>query len=331
MSKVGELRFVPARSRDVLNEIVAADRKKVGAEILDGQRGRRHLDHHAKRRQLRFPALATQFLDGLLEKRTAAIQFLRHRDHGDHHLEVSGHGSAGQRLQLQPKYVKVPQRQPHATHAKKWIDVSGLRQAGDRLVTSSVERADRHWLAGGPFNHAPVDLVLLFLGRKLFAPLKQKLGPHQADAVDVGGIEVFELGEAGDIDHDPDKFTAGCKRRPIECSNGLSSLRLLGTTLMIDGSRIRISIDDEKPCVRIDPDTDTRAVYHQRRAEQSEARQAVAAFNGPALTASGELVRVMINVTGLAELEDLDPAHVDGIGLMRTEFLFQAREKLPTE
>src|SRR5258705_13709804 len=39
----------------------------------------------------------------------------------------------------------------------------------------------------------------------------------------------------------------------------------------------------------------------------------------------------MINVTGLAELGDIDPAHVDGIGLMRTEFLFQGREKLPTE
>src|SRR5258707_500677 len=90
-------------------------------------------------------------------------------------------------------------------------------------------------------------------------------------------------------------------------------------------------LDGEAGLLIIDPDTDTRAVYRQRRAEQSEARQAVAAFNGPALTASGELVRVMINVTGLAELEDLDPAHVDGIGLMRTEFLFQGRENLPTE
>src|SRR3982075_1090204 len=90
-------------------------------------------------------------------------------------------------------------------------------------------------------------------------------------------------------------------------------------------------LDGEAGLLIIDPDTDTRAVYRQRRAEQSEARRAVAAFNGAALTASGELVRVMINVTGLAELEDLDPAHVDGIGLMRTEFLFQGREELPTE
>jgi phosphotransferase system enzyme I (PtsI) len=39
----------------------------------------------------------------------------------------------------------------------------------------------------------------------------------------------------------------------------------------------------------------------------------------------------MINVTGLAELSGLNPAEVDGIGLMRTEFLFQGREMLPTE
>ena len=81
----------------------------------------------------------------------------------------------------------------------------------------------------------------------------------------------------------------------------------------------------------VDPDANMRASFDQRRAEQSTARQAAASFSGPALTATGELVRVMINVTGLAELEGLDPAHVDGIGLMRTEFLFQGREKLPSE
>ena len=90
-------------------------------------------------------------------------------------------------------------------------------------------------------------------------------------------------------------------------------------------------LDGDAGLLVVDPDTDTRAVYGQRRAEQSKARQAAASFSGPALTATGELVRVMINVTSLAELRDLDPARVDGIGLMRTEFLFQGHEKLPTE
>jgi len=90
-------------------------------------------------------------------------------------------------------------------------------------------------------------------------------------------------------------------------------------------------LDGEAGLLIVDPDSDTRAVYCQRRDEQSKLRQAAASFRGPALTATGEPVQVMINVTGLAELEALDPANVDGIGLMRTEFLFQGREQLPTE
>src|SRR5712671_2824709 len=90
-------------------------------------------------------------------------------------------------------------------------------------------------------------------------------------------------------------------------------------------------LDADAGLLIVDPDANMRASFDQRRAEQSKARQAAASFSGPALTTTGELVRVMINVTGLAELEGLDPAHVDGIGLMRTEFLFQGRERRPTE
>jgi phosphotransferase system enzyme I (PtsI) len=90
-------------------------------------------------------------------------------------------------------------------------------------------------------------------------------------------------------------------------------------------------LDADAGFLIVDPDSDMRAIYCRRRAGQLQLRQAAASFSGPALTAAGEPVRVMINVTGLAELRDLDPAHVDGIGLMRTEFLFQGREKLPTE
>jgi phosphotransferase system enzyme I (PtsI) len=90
-------------------------------------------------------------------------------------------------------------------------------------------------------------------------------------------------------------------------------------------------LDAEAGLLIVDPDHDIRGVYVQRRAEQAELRHAAASFIGPVLTAAGEAVQVMINVTGLAELGDIDPAGVDGIGLMRTEFLFQEREKLPTE
>ena len=90
-------------------------------------------------------------------------------------------------------------------------------------------------------------------------------------------------------------------------------------------------LDGDAGALIVDPDPALRAEYDRRIAELAEARQAASSFSGPALTASGEQVKVMINVTGLAELRDIDPSKVDGIGLMRTEFLFQAREKLPSE
>jgi len=89
--------------------------------------------------------------------------------------------------------------------------------------------------------------------------------------------------------------------------------------------------DGDAGALIVDPDPEERADYERRLAEQSQAREAASSFSGPVVTANGEPVRLMINVTGLAELRDMDPSKVDGIGLMRTEFLFQGREKLPTE
>src|SRR6516165_8404922 len=92
-----------------------------------------------------------------------------------------------------------------------------------------------------------------------------------------------------------------------------------------------VVLDGYTGALIVDPDPALRAEYDRRLAEQTKERQQAFCFSGPTLTASGEPTKVMINVAGLAELRDIDPSRVDGIGLMRTEFLFQGREKLPTE
>jgi phosphoenolpyruvate-protein phosphotransferase (PTS system enzyme I) len=90
-------------------------------------------------------------------------------------------------------------------------------------------------------------------------------------------------------------------------------------------------LDGDAGALIVHPNPTLRAEYDRRLAEQSRLREAASLFSGPVLTARGETVQLMINVTGLAELRDIDPSKVDGIGLMRTEFLFQERETLPTE
>ena len=51
----------------------------------------------------------------------------------------------------------------------------------------------------------------------------------------------------------------------------------------------------------------------------------------PAVTKSGETVSVMINVAGPEDIESLDPGHCDGVGLVRTEFLFHGSAVQPDE
>jgi phosphoenolpyruvate-protein phosphotransferase (PTS system enzyme I) len=82
----------------------------------------------------------------------------------------------------------------------------------------------------------------------------------------------------------------------------------------------------------IDPDPQTRRAFDLRRAAQAQARQhGDPEILGPAITAAGEKVAVLINVAGPAEREALDQAHSDGIGLVRTEFLFEGRDRFPDE
>ena len=90
-------------------------------------------------------------------------------------------------------------------------------------------------------------------------------------------------------------------------------------------------LDAEQGRLILDPSPDTLAEVRRRQSAAAAKAQTDAGFLAePAVTADGERVHVAINVDDPALLEGLDPAHCDGIGLTRTEFLFQGRE-LPDE
>jgi phosphotransferase system enzyme I (PtsI) len=76
----------------------------------------------------------------------------------------------------------------------------------------------------------------------------------------------------------------------------------------------------------------TRSSYAKRLVEaDGERKLAQAALAKPAVTAGGERIEVMINVDDPAAVPDEVLAACDGVGLMRTEFLFLGRGRLPTE
>jgi phosphotransferase system enzyme I (PtsI) len=99
----------------------------------------------------------------------------------------------------------------------------------------------------------------------------------------------------------------------------------------VEGHRHAL-LDAERGELTLDPDATTRAAFECRRAELASRRMAEAGYlDRPAVTASGERIQVMINIAGPEELQRLDPGCCDGIGLVRTEFLFHGRSRLPDE
>lgn len=82
----------------------------------------------------------------------------------------------------------------------------------------------------------------------------------------------------------------------------------------------------------VDPDADARQAHRAAAlAAQAAAERAETYRLRPAATADGSPVAVLINVGDPAELDRLDPAMCDGIGLVRTEFLFHGDGGLPDE
>ncbi|HXV25029.1 MAG TPA: phosphoenolpyruvate--protein phosphotransferase [Alphaproteobacteria bacterium] len=91
-------------------------------------------------------------------------------------------------------------------------------------------------------------------------------------------------------------------------------------------------LDGEAGSIILDPDDETRRAFERKLAERQSRDDAERVHLArPARTQAGETVTVMVNLGSLIELGMIEPAHTDGVGLVRTEFLFQGREQLPGE
>ena len=91
-------------------------------------------------------------------------------------------------------------------------------------------------------------------------------------------------------------------------------------------------IDGERATLWVDPAPSTCADFETRAARAAVALRSAALFRmRPALTKDGVPIAVLVNIASPAELDALDPAVCDGVGLVRTEFLFEGRRELPGE
>jgi phosphotransferase system enzyme I (PtsI) len=106
----------------------------------------------------------------------------------------------------------------------------------------------------------------------------------------------------------------------------------LGADVMAVPSGQEAMIDGERGTLVVAPNDATRAAAKSREGEISQRRAIADKFlHERATLPGGETVTVMINTAGPDELSLLDAAICDGIGLVRSEFLFYGGDALPDE
>jgi phosphotransferase system enzyme I (PtsI) len=108
------------------------------------------------------------------------------------------------------------------------------------------------------------------------------------------------------------------RARGIPMVVGLGELPEHAATLAVDGG---------SGTVLADPDDVQHAAFNAALASDAQVRGLEEQFRlRPATRRSGARIDILINVAGVEELDHIDPSSCDGIGLMRSEFLFRDEE-----
>ena len=95
---------------------------------------------------------------------------------------------------------------------------------------------------------------------------------------------------------------------------------------------MQIIVDGDQGTVQLRPTSDVIDTFLESR-RQREARQAGLATHAslPAVTPDGAAIGVHVNLESIRDLDTFDVEYCDGVGLLRTEFLYMERNQFPSE
>ena len=95
---------------------------------------------------------------------------------------------------------------------------------------------------------------------------------------------------------------------------------------------MRVLVDADQGAVQLRPDQDDVDQFLEALGRRQLMQESLAVHaSQPAETTDGERLSVMVNVESLRDLDTFEPANTEGIGLLRTEFLYMERPQFPSE
>ena len=113
---------------------------------------------------------------------------------------------------------------------------------------------------------------------------------------------------------------------------GIPAVMGLGGAVLAVPEKTRLALDGATGLVEVNPSKETAKAYTRRAEDFAELQaEALAKANDPALTRDGKRVAVFANVAGPDSVKEALRYGAEGIGLLRTEFLYLDRSSMPDE
>ena len=150
----------------------------------------------------------------------------------------------------------------------------------------------------------------------------QDLSPSDTVSLDLSRVLGFCTAAGG-----PNSHTAILAR-----ALSLPAVVGAGTEVLDLASGVRAILDGASGSLHLDPDAQAlEAAREARRRLQSRRAAALKAAEEPAITEDGHRMEIVANIGGVAESRRAAERGAEGVGLLRTEFLFLERANAPTE
>jgi phosphocarrier protein FPr len=201
-----------------------------------------------------------------------------------------------------------------AAQADRVAALSSSVLAGRAADLRDVGRRVLHLLAGGTDTRPPLPADAIVVA--------EDLGPSDVAGFDRGALAGICTTMGSATSHVAIlarglgvPAVLGCDPRVLALADG--------TLAVIDGDAGHLVPD---------PDVALVAAIRDRRAEAGRRREADhAAAQRPAVTRDGHRIEVAANIGAIREAADVPTAGGDGVGLLRSEFLFMDRHEAPDE
>ena len=178
-----------------------------------------------------------------------------------------------------------------------------VRAVGDQVLAR---------LAGGPADEPPGPGIVI----------ATDMTPAQTAALDTAQTQGLAWASGGPTSH------SAILARAL----GVPAVAALGEALAAVPAGTRLVLDGDAGTVTVEPTDALVAAAHTRVAERARAQgEAVSRAHEPAVTRDGSIVHVDANIAAPAEVAVAVAAGADGVGLLRSEFLFLQAEREPTE